>query len=1654
MLRVLREARILFNTETTMREQFSMRWNFRRLTTSILLRTVAVFPLLLDRGALAGDWTTYRSDNARSGITAESVRPPLGEEWVFESLHAPRPAWSPPQPKPVEGITELPRVRFDDAFHVVAADGCVYFGSSADHLVYALEVATGEVRWTFVTGGPVRLAPTWWGGKVFVGSDDGFVYCLEGSSGKLVWKFRAAPADDRLLGSGKMISLWPVRTGVLVDDGTAYFAAGIFPGEGLFLYAVKANDGTLVWRNDSFGQGGMREISPQGYMLASADKIFVASGRSVPAAFDRRDGRFLFQRGVNRFREGPFGGTDAVLAGGQVFSGTEQILTFDESSGAAGFAWFQGRRLVVAPETYYLLGPKELIALDRRTYPAASRKRQDLKHRRKDLTGGQKTAESRVAAATNRVRAAREKLEKVEMELEARRRAAATGDEEYKALVAARRQIGEELEAAKKSEVEAANELKTVDGQLRALVREEKVVAKEIEAAVRWRIACECPDAMVLAGDVIFAGGQNRVIAVDAQSGEKLWETKVKGKARGLAAAGGRLCVSTDTGAIHCFGRTPARTERHRRRGTTEFPYPRDDLTAFYEAAASRIVKETGLDRGYCLVLGGGTGRLAYELATRSQLMIQVVEPDMEKVRIARKALVSAGIYGARVCVDHGSLTALPYSDYFANLIVCEAAAFAGTVDTPPNELLRMLKPLGGVAYIGLPGGAGKAEERLEADRLQEWMAELLKDGSIASHSVTSSAGGAWATVQRGALEGAGSWTHQYADPGNTTCSDDLLVKGPLGLLWFGDPGPTRMVNRHASAAAPVSIGGRLFVQGENIIMAYDAYNGLLLWEREIPGAMRTGLKLECGNLAASEDSLFVAVGERCLRLDQRSGQTTKTYSLPPAANGQPRRWGYVAHAHGLLFGGRTSTGILADRVFAVDPDSGQYRWEYDGKQIMHATVAIGDGQIHFVEKSVTKAHREQVLREKTTPPRLDRKGNPVLDARLVVALDVATGQKRWERPLDFSDSVKISRGGGDLSAIYHNRVLLLFSAPWNGHFWTEFFAGEFSRRSLTALSSDDGKTLWSGKIGYRSRPLVVGDTIYAEPWARDLYTGERAMRVDPITGEEQPWQMARPGHHCGCIAASPSCLFFRSGCIGYYDLLSDFGSTHFSGIRPGCWINFIPANGVLLVPEASSGCVCPYPIHCTVAFKHRQTNRGWGLYSSAGRLTPVRRLGVNLGAPGDRRDGDGTLWLAYPRPRSDRLVLDLPLEVTTFRGGGYYENSVDSTSIEDTSVPWIFASGCSGIRRCLVPVVGDGEPSGIYSVRLLFAETEQTRAGQRVFDIKIQGKVLLRRLDIAKEAGRWQRAVVKEFHGIEVIDDLEVELAPAAENPTVAQAPVLSGLELIRTRKHPVSLGLPFYQLNDVSRSQAEQVELINHTGVDFTGVLEATSPDGFLVEPSRIEVTMAPGSEKTVDFRVTVTGNATAGDHQICFRLLRGPDVVEMERTARIRYTGRFGEATLQVVQDAAVQKKQATKNLGIAATMWSDGGDRELGDGDHAIVYYKFRLTAPGKPLAVKVVLPVSSAEYADSVDAGHLYLVESDWDERTITYANRPRLGPRIGSVGRVARDQRVVCPLEIDLEERKELSIAVVPTNCDGAGFCSRESKYPAELIVEYELEQK
>ena len=310
-------------------------------------------------GALAvdaqvrADWPTYRHDAARSGYTTEALPTGLSLAWSFHASHPPQPAWP-----------RSARLTYDRAFQPVVADGLVCFGSSVDGQVHALDATRGTVRWSFTTDAPIRFAPAFWNGRFYIASDDGHLYCLDARTGRLRWKKRGGPNDELILGNDRMISRWPARGGPVVVEGVVCFAAGIWPSDGIFLYALDAISGEVRWLNDAADQIYMGQphggafahsgISPQGYLAATTDRLFVPNGRAVPAAFRRADGKFEYFHLQSNGQRG--GGTTVISDRFFINDG----LAFDQKTGTTARRVDRGGT-VALPEGLLQVTPKEII---------------------------------------------------------------------------------------------------------------------------------------------------------------------------------------------------------------------------------------------------------------------------------------------------------------------------------------------------------------------------------------------------------------------------------------------------------------------------------------------------------------------------------------------------------------------------------------------------------------------------------------------------------------------------------------------------------------------------------------------------------------------------------------------------------------------------------------------------------------------------------------------------------------------------------------------------------------------------------------------------------------------------------------------------------------------------------------------------------------------------------------------------------------------------------------------------------------------------------------------------------------------------------------------------------------------------------------------
>lgn len=687
-------------------------------------------------------------------------------------------------------------------------------------------------------------------------------------------------------------------------------------------------------------------------------------------------------------------------------------------------------------------------------------------------------------------------------------------------------------------------------GQVRKLDKHEKA-----QPAIALAVSSGFPYCVVANNENVFRGGDGKIMASDAQ-GNEVWKAAVDGKAYSMAIANGSLIVSTDKGRIYCFGpteRTPAVIEEK-----AKVVLPSEALARL----TKNIIDGAAHKRGYCLVLGGKSFGLIAEIARQSHFQVVVCDPDSAVCVALRDALAAAGMYG-RITVHESEFSKLPYIDYIFNLVVHDGLVtkkkYAGNLE----EVKRILCPGKGVA--------------------------MLDDGPKA-------------TFSRPHLEGAGEWSHFYGDPGNTACSGDAFTTGKLELQWIGEPGPRNIVDRHNKPPAPLYKNGRIFVSGVDWYAGVDAYNGTVLWQMDVPGSMRPAALKNCSNMAATDTHLLAIDSAKCLEINAENGKVEREFSLAE----KDSEWGYVAVVDGLLFGSSTVKGVsrfdlapsswapgysqnqpvvCSRSVFAVDRKTGDRLWTYVPKagRILNPTIAIGRKTVYFIESVELDPEKRKagkaalaVLFER--PPKL-------------VALDYITGETKWSRECELKLAHAIYLAcKDDKLLISGSRVSPTDRAIKQDGKVREREKNKDNKQityDLLCHDADSGSRLWeseyvsggdkSGSHGELTQhPVIVDDAVYL--WNAGFALGDGKRLED--------WKWSRKGHGCGTLSASASHLFWR-GKNPMMGNVKDGTATRINTVsRPGCWINIIPAGGLVLIPEGSSGCKCDYAVQSSFAYR------------------------------------------------------------------------------------------------------------------------------------------------------------------------------------------------------------------------------------------------------------------------------------------------------------------------------------------------------------------------------------------------------------------------------------------------------------------------------------
>jgi len=709
--------------------------------------------------------------------------------------------------------------------------------------------------------------------------------------------------------------------------------------------------------------------------------------------------------------------------------------------------------------------------------------------------------------------------------------------------------------------------------------------------------------AVIVAGNRVVAGGEDRVSIVDLETGERTWSFEVYGTVHGLAASDGRLFVSTDEGQLYCFAEEVPEwglVEHWPETGPAYAHLGLDEGDAYL--AGGMLTADTGVSEGYCLDVAAGDGRDAYGLALATNLHIIALESDPEKVAIARRELTAAGLYGTRVTVHQASAEDLrAYPPCFADLII----ASRGGPPLDRDVLTRLARPGGGVIHLG--GGDPEIREP---------------------------------------LEGAGSWTHQYADAANTVCSGDS-IRGPLGMLWYRDLDQD-LPQRHGRGPSPLYLGGRIFSLGMDSLVAVDAYNGRLLWEHPFPGILHAyhgdhlmGTSGSHSPYCVSEEAVHVRRDDRCVLVDPETGAEKGVFRAPTGPDGEPGIWGFIACEGGILFGslanpehvvtfryvqgGDLSTQLTESTTFfALDAETGEEKWVYRAEHsIRHNAIAIGGGRVYLIDRPL--ATFDLTKEEEPADQR------PSHESGTLLCLDAETGRPLWEVDEDVYGTLLVL-------GTAHDSLLM-------GYQPTRFRLESEVGGRMAVFDARTGERRWDEEVRYDSRPTLVDRTIYAQGGAWDL-----------LSGEERPFDFSR-SYGCGILAAGLELLVFRSATFGYFELDLNERTENFGGIRPGCWINAIPAGGLVLAPDGTTDCVCSYQNRAWIALAPEDLRLPSAVPASGGFAEPVR---VELRAREPEAEVRYTLDGTTPTEASPRFTKPFLVEETgklkmrSFRDGSF----------------------------------------------------------------------------------------------------------------------------------------------------------------------------------------------------------------------------------------------------------------------------------------------------------------------------------------------------------------------------------------------------------------
>jgi len=337
-------------------------------------------------------WPTFGGSELRQNVASSSIEPPLTKAWEYDASAG----FSPFCALVVDSVVlvgnlqgevhaiavtsgkKIGYVDFGSAISgVPATDGTTMFvplGNEEDGLV-AYDFSAGAVIWKARTGA-IDTSPLLHRSHVFVTTTKGKCICLKKSSGDIVWTYeipekaapsfiRSSPAyedsivvfgcDDGFLYALRAVDgslLWRTKTGASIVATPTLADSMVYAGSNdNIMYAVHLTTGTIAWKND---------LKARIFASQAVDSLYLYVGTSGGTVFclDRISGRTVWE-----FQTGSAISAAPLISDHIIYIGSldRTLYALDAVTGKLVWKYETESRIRTTPVTYhrYLIVPLE-----------------------------------------------------------------------------------------------------------------------------------------------------------------------------------------------------------------------------------------------------------------------------------------------------------------------------------------------------------------------------------------------------------------------------------------------------------------------------------------------------------------------------------------------------------------------------------------------------------------------------------------------------------------------------------------------------------------------------------------------------------------------------------------------------------------------------------------------------------------------------------------------------------------------------------------------------------------------------------------------------------------------------------------------------------------------------------------------------------------------------------------------------------------------------------------------------------------------------------------------------------------------------------------------------------------------------------------------